>query len=66
MEMGVPILGTSAENVDAAEDRELFDEILEKCCIPRAAGKYCIYSKGSAWKQPMSLVIRFLFVLPMY
>ena len=39
LEMGVPILGTSAENVDAAEDRELFDEILEKCCIPRAAGK---------------------------
>ena len=39
MEMGVPILGTSAENVDAAEDRELFDEILEKCCIPRPAGK---------------------------
>ena len=38
MEMGVPILGTSAENVDAAEDRELFDEILEKCCIPRPAG----------------------------
>ena len=39
MEMGVKILGTSAENVDAAEDRELFDEILEKCCIPRPAGK---------------------------
>lgn len=37
--MGVPILGTSAENVDAAEDRELFDAILEKCCIPRPAGK---------------------------
>jgi len=37
-EMGVPILGTSAENVDAAEDRELFDEILEECCIPRAKG----------------------------
>ncbi len=35
MKMGVPILGTSAENVDAAEDRELFDEILEQCCIPR-------------------------------
>ncbi len=31
MKMGVTILGTSAENVDAAEDRELFDEILEKC-----------------------------------
>lgn len=39
MDMGVPILGTSAENVDAAEDRELFDEILEECCIPRPAGK---------------------------
>lgn len=39
MKMGVPILGTSAENVDAAEDRELFDAILEKCQIPRPAGK---------------------------
>lgn len=39
MKMGVPILGTSAENVDAAEDRELFDDILEQCCIPRPAGK---------------------------
>ena len=39
MEMGVPILGTSAKDVDAAEDRELFDEILEECGIPRAAGK---------------------------
>ncbi len=38
MKMGVPILGTSAENVDAAEDRELFDEILEKCKIPRPTG----------------------------
>ena len=38
MKMGVPILGTSAENVDAAEDRELFDRILEKCNIPRPAG----------------------------
>ena len=38
MKMGVPILGTKAEDVDAAEDRELFDEILEKTGIPRAAG----------------------------
>ena len=38
MKMGVPILGTSAENVDAAEDRELFDEILEQCQIPRPKG----------------------------
>ena len=38
MKMGVPILGTSAENVDKAEDRELFDEILEECEIPRPTG----------------------------
>ena len=38
MKMGVPILGTRAEDVDAAEYRELFDEILEKTQIPRAAG----------------------------
>ncbi|MBQ8118851.1 MAG: carbamoyl-phosphate synthase large subunit [Lachnospiraceae bacterium] len=38
MKMGVPILGTKAEDVDAAEDRELFDEILEQTRIPRAAG----------------------------
>ena len=39
IEMDVPILGTSAENVDAAEDRELFDEILERLRIPRPAGR---------------------------
>jgi len=38
MKMGVPILGTKAEDVDAAEDRELFDKILEETKIPRAAG----------------------------
>ncbi len=38
-EMGVPILGTSSDGVDAAEDRERFDEILQQCRIPRAAGK---------------------------
>lgn len=38
MKMGVPILGTSAENVDKAEDRELFDKILEECRIPRPTG----------------------------
>lgn len=38
MKMGVPILGTAAEDVDAAEDRELFDAILEQCEIPRPQG----------------------------
>ncbi len=38
MKMGVPIYGTKAEDVDAAEDRELFDQILEQTKIPRAAG----------------------------
>ena len=37
--MGVPILGTDAKDVDAAEDRELFDEILEECEIPRPRGE---------------------------
>ncbi|WP_124067587.1 carbamoyl-phosphate synthase large subunit [Clostridium sp. E02] len=39
MKMGVPILGTAADDVDAAEDRELFDKILEDCKIPRPAGQ---------------------------
>ncbi len=47
MKMGVPILGTSAENVDAAEDRELFDKILEQCRIPRPKGK-TVYTAGEA------------------
>ena len=38
-DMGVPILGTSSDGVDAAEDRERFDEILQKCGIPRAKGR---------------------------
>ncbi len=38
-DMGVRILGTSAEDIDAAEDRELFDELLEKCGIPRPKGE---------------------------
>ncbi|MDE6031793.1 MAG: carbamoyl-phosphate synthase large subunit [Oscillospiraceae bacterium] len=38
-EMGVRILGTSAADIDAAEDRELFDELLEKCGIPRPKGE---------------------------
>ena len=37
--MGVRILGTSSDGVDAAEDRERFDEILQKCDIPRAKGR---------------------------
>lgn len=39
MKMGVPILGTDAKDVDAAEDRELFDKILEDCEIPRPRGE---------------------------
>ena len=39
MKMGVPILGTAAEDVDAAEDRERFYEILEQCGIPRPKGQ---------------------------
>ena len=45
MEMGVPILGTAQKDVDAAEDRELFDKILEECEIPRPKGKTVYTSK---------------------
>ncbi len=47
IKIGVPILGTSAENVDAAEDRELFDGILEECGIPRPKGD-TVYTAGEA------------------
>ena len=54
MKMGVPILGTSAENVDAAEDRELFDEILEKCEIPRPQG-HTVFTAEEAKKAANEL-----------
>ena len=47
MKMGVTILGTAAEDVDAAEDRELFDKILEECSIPRPAG-HTVYTAEEA------------------
>ena len=37
-DMGVKILGTTADDIDAAEDRVRFDELLAKCNIPRPAG----------------------------
>ena len=52
--MGVKILGTSAENVDAAEDRELFDEILEKCQIPRPKG-HTVFTAEEAKKAANEL-----------
>ena len=54
MKMGVKILGTSAENVDAAEDRELFDKILEECQIPRAKGD-TVFTTEEALKVANSL-----------
>ena len=54
MKMGVKILGTSAEDVDAAEDRELFDEILEKCQIPRPKG-HTVFTAEEAKKAANEL-----------
>ena len=54
LKMGVPILGTSAENVDAAEDRELFDEILEQCEIPRPKG-HTVFTAEEAKKAASEL-----------
>ena len=45
MKMGVPILGTSAENVDAAEDRELFDADPGRVPDPETQGTYRIYRR---------------------
>ncbi len=54
MKMGVPILGTAAEDVDAAEDRERFDEILEQCDIPRPAG-HTVFTAEEAKKAANDL-----------
>ena len=54
IKMGVKILGTSAENVDAAEDRELFDAILEKCEIPRPKG-HTVFTAEEAKKAANEL-----------
>ncbi len=54
MNMGVPILGTAAEDVDAAEDRERFDQILEQCQIPRPAGE-TVYTAEEAKKAAKKL-----------
>ena len=54
MKMGVSILGTSAENVDRAEDRELFDEVLEKCSIPRPSG-HTVFTAEEAKKAAHEL-----------
>lgn len=66
MKMGVPILGTAAEDVDAAEDRELFDKILEQCEIPRPAG-HTVYTaqeaKEAAHKLGYPVLVRPSYVL---
>ena len=54
MKMGVKIMGTSAENVDAAEDRELFDGILEQCEIPRPKG-HTVFTAEEAKKAANDL-----------
>ena len=54
MKMGVKILGTSAEDVDAAEDRELFDQILEQCEIPRPKG-HTVFTAEEAKKAAAQL-----------
>ncbi|OQB14054.1 MAG: Carbamoyl-phosphate synthase large chain [Firmicutes bacterium ADurb.Bin193] len=52
--LGVPILGTSEKNIDAAEDREKFDKILERCGIPRPAGK-TVFTREEALEAAQEL-----------
>lgn len=64
MKMGVPILGTDAKDVDAAEDRELFDEILEECEIPRPRGE-TVYKAKEA-KEAANRLLYPVLVRPSY
>lgn len=53
-EIGANILGTPADSIDAAEDREMFDELLEKCDIPRPAG-HTVFTVDEALKAAKGL-----------
>ena len=64
IKMGVPILGTDAKDVDAAEDRELFDEILEECEIPRPKGE-TVYKAKEA-KEAANRLLYPVLVRPSY
>ena len=52
--MGVPILGTQPDDVDAAEDRERFDEILQQTGCRRAAG-HTVFTAEEAKKAANDL-----------
>ena len=66
IKMGVNILGTSANDVDAAEDRKRFDAILEECKIPRPMGR-TVYTakeaKETAAKLGYPVLVRPSYVL---
>ena len=53
-ESGVHILGTSAKSIDEAEDRESFDELLQRCEIPRPEGK-TVFQLDEALKAAKNL-----------
>ena len=65
-DMGVRILGTSADSIDAAEDRERFDELLNKCGIPRPAGQYRYRTPRKLLRLLRIWAIPFLCVLPTF
>lgn len=52
--LGVKILGTDADHVDAAEDRERFDAILEACNIDRPKGQ-TVFTEEEALVAAQSL-----------
>lgn len=65
-EAGVKILGTSPDSIDAAEDRERFDALLEKHEIPRPAGLTVFTSEeavAAAEKLGYPVLIRPSYVL---
>ena len=53
-DMGVNILGTGADSIDAAEDRERFDAVLEKLGIPRPQG-HTVFTEQEAMQAANAL-----------
>ncbi len=48
---GLPIIGSSAETIDLAENRKRFEDFLSRLGIPQPPGPEC-----SRWKMPSALL----------
>ncbi len=62
---GVKILGTTIEDLDRAENRDLFEQALKELDIPQPLG-ILLQVKKKPWLSLRELVIQYLFVQAMY